>query len=285
MSDAVVSPVTTRSAAALRLLVLRCVAMAWSILVPPLLYRGAMAFGGIRAVALLMGEGWILLNAVEIALVWGLLREVGEHAGRPLLQASLGLSATRVVVGAAGLLTSFVGPLAPVGNLAASLATAVGLAFDVTLWFALERLLAAPASVGLRLAFFATRLTSAAIIFLQLLAMAAYRELVRGPLGEALPWVHALLILVYEGAFVAVLAALWRRAPAAGSTGGQVLAAPPDGNSDLVVGAAWLVGGLLVTGVSYSMASAGGGRYLVTTGAIVYGLMRIGRGVVRNSRS
>jgi len=52
-------------------------------------------------------------------------------------------------------------------------------------------------------------------------------------------------------------------------------------NRDFTLGAAWLIGGILVTAVSYSIAanSPTGGHYLIATGAIVYGLFRVIRGL------
>jgi len=52
-------------------------------------------------------------------------------------------------------------------------------------------------------------------------------------------------------------------------------------NRDFTLGAAWLIGGILVTAVSYSMAAnrPTGGHYLIATGAIVYGLFRVIRGL------
>jgi hypothetical protein len=51
-------------------------------------------------------------------------------------------------------------------------------------------------------------------------------------------------------------------------------------NRDLTMGGAWLLGGLLVSLVSYSLAASnpGGGRYLVASGAMLYGLFRLLRG-------
>jgi hypothetical protein len=48
-------------------------------------------------------------------------------------------------------------------------------------------------------------------------------------------------------------------------------------HKDKLYGAMWLVGGLMVTLVSYSAAS-NGGSYLVATGAIIYGAVRLVRG-------
>jgi hypothetical protein len=58
----------------------------------------------------------------------------------------------------------------------------------------------------------------------------------------------------------------------------------PAGGNDILIGALWLVGGLAVTAGSFSMAhGAGGGRYVVTTGAIAYGLVRLFRGLAGSS--
>ncbi len=52
-------------------------------------------------------------------------------------------------------------------------------------------------------------------------------------------------------------------------------------NRDLTVGGAWLVGGLLVTVVSYGLAvsSPGGGHFVIATGAMLYGALRLFRGL------
>ena len=49
---------------------------------------------------------------------------------------------------------------------------------------------------------------------------------------------------------------------------------------DRIVGGIWLAGGVIVTLASYASAS-GGGRYIVTTGAIAYGLVRMVPGSMR----
>jgi hypothetical protein len=53
-------------------------------------------------------------------------------------------------------------------------------------------------------------------------------------------------------------------------------------NRDLTVGGAWLLGGLLVTLGSYSMAasSPGGGHYVIASGAMLYGVFRLLRGLM-----
>jgi len=52
-------------------------------------------------------------------------------------------------------------------------------------------------------------------------------------------------------------------------------------NRDVTVGGAWLVGGVLVTLGSYSLAanSPGGGTYVIASGAMLYGLLRLVRGL------
>jgi hypothetical protein len=76
---------------------------------------------------------------------------------------------------------------------------------------------------------------------------------------------------------------LLRRAGWGHATQAPAVAAP-SGQRDLIVGGAWLAGGLLVTLASL-MAASGGGRYVIITGAIAYGLIRIVRGLGRPSSS
>jgi hypothetical protein len=51
----------------------------------------------------------------------------------------------------------------------------------------------------------------------------------------------------------------------------------------MLYGALWFVGGLVVTGVSYAMASSssGGGGYIVTWGAVIVGAIQMIKGLVR----
>lgn len=52
-------------------------------------------------------------------------------------------------------------------------------------------------------------------------------------------------------------------------------------NRDLTVGGAWLLGGLLVTMVTFGLAasSPGGGHYVIASGAMLYGAIRVIRGL------
>ncbi len=55
----------------------------------------------------------------------------------------------------------------------------------------------------------------------------------------------------------------------------------------MLYGALWFVGGLIVTGVSYSMASSssGGGTYVVTWGAVIIGGIQMVKGLIQYIRA
>ena len=57
------------------------------------------------------------------------------------------------------------------------------------------------------------------------------------------------------------------------------------GSKNMLIGALWCVGGLAVTGLTYSAASDGGGTYIVTWGAIIFGAIQFFRGLVQYSGS
>lgn len=105
-------------------------------------------------------------------------------------------------------------------------------------------------------------------------------------LHEPLRFIRMPLNVAHQGVMIFVLGVARRfLGPAQGASPAPAQAPSgegpgPDRQRDLLIGAAWLVGGLFVTLLSYQAAS-GGGRYLVTTGAIVYGAVRIGRGLLR----
>ena len=50
-------------------------------------------------------------------------------------------------------------------------------------------------------------------------------------------------------------------------------------NKDILYGALWCIGGTLVTAVTYSAASNGGGKYIVTYGAIILGMVQLVKGI------
>jgi hypothetical protein len=80
---------------------------------------------------------------------------------------------------------------------------------------------------------------------------------------------------------VVVIVALRRLSQMA--PGSSVPAGPSvsDASRDLWEGGIWLGGGLLVTLVSFGATSGGGGRYAIMLGPIVYGIVRIARGLSR----
>ena len=55
------------------------------------------------------------------------------------------------------------------------------------------------------------------------------------------------------------------------------------GGRDMLVGALWCVGGIVVTVASYGAAASnpGGGRYVVAYGAIIFGAIQFIRGAMR----
>ena len=55
------------------------------------------------------------------------------------------------------------------------------------------------------------------------------------------------------------------------------------GKKNMVYGALWCVGGIIVTAVTYSSASDGGGHYVVAWGAIIFGAIQFFRGVAQSS--
>lgn len=62
----------------------------------------------------------------------------------------------------------------------------------------------------------------------------------------------------------------------------QIKEAKKEGaNEDIMYGALWCVGGLIVTAVTYSAAS-GGGTYVVAWGAILFGAIQFIKGLVNN---
>lgn len=55
-------------------------------------------------------------------------------------------------------------------------------------------------------------------------------------------------------------------------------------NKDMLYGSLWFIGGVIVTAVSYS-AAGGGGRYVITWGAIIFGAVQFIRGLSNASSS
>lgn len=164
---------------------------------------------------------------------------------------------------------------------------AVLVGFQVCFWLAITRSAArVPTAFG---PVFYTLLGASAVFSLlrATLSPETQRELfVTGAFAAAIAWVRVILTAI-RGVFPILVVRtlmLGRTGPIAASAEGE-LEAPPSGTRDIVIGALWLVGGLVVTLGSYSSASSsGGGRYVVTTGAIVIGVVRIVRGLLRSGQ-
>ncbi len=50
-------------------------------------------------------------------------------------------------------------------------------------------------------------------------------------------------------------------------------------NKDILYGLLWCVGGILITAFTYAKASSGGGKYVVTYGIIIWGTIRLVKGL------
>lgn len=55
--------------------------------------------------------------------------------------------------------------------------------------------------------------------------------------------------------------------------------AKKEGHNDMIIGGLWIAGGLILTIGSYMMVADKGGRYLITYGPVIYGVIRFFKGV------
>lgn len=56
------------------------------------------------------------------------------------------------------------------------------------------------------------------------------------------------------------------------------------GKKNMIFGALWCVGGAVITAATYSAASAEGGTYVVTWGAIIFGAIQFIQGLIQYSK-
>jgi hypothetical protein len=159
----------------------------------------------------------------------------------------------------------------------------VPLAFDIAFFFAIARSRAeVPRWLGP--AYFAARLTAFAIALPPVvLDYDAYRALMTGDLGAVVRWVRFPVGLGYQVLTLVLLRGLVASGAAVPvGIPGEPTTTPAGrtAQQDIWVGAAWLVGGLLVTVWSYA-ATSGGGRYVIAYGAVVYGAIRLLRGLAK----
>ena len=238
----------------------------------------------------------LLVDAAAVALLVPVLRGQARGPAAAGLRTALGLGVVNVLLGAVQALAVFGGPaLLHVGEGAAGLvlyAAFLGLAlsFDVVVWRALARIAGGGGAMSAWMtpAYLPLRVLSAVLAFVRL---AIPFEMSRGFYFQgpfAIPYrVFTLLLHLTLSALPLVVLYRLHKVGAPGSAYGAATAAPApsakeSAQRDLVMGSVWLGGGLLVTLVSYAAASSGsGGRYVVTTGAIAYGLVRLVRGMIR----
>jgi hypothetical protein len=235
---------------------------------------------------------WVGFGAVHLALLAMLRRELGDRGPARLAGTAVALAAVDLVLGLCQVVPLFGGPeiLSFPGDagraLMVFLFVGLGVAFDFVFWLLLSGLLGEALAPWLRLAFFTLRGASALLGSLSLLPFETYRAwILEGPIGVVLPWLRIMLTITWSMIVILTLKRLSRGVSGLGAT--DWIGPRENGQRDIWVGVAWLAGGLLVTGLSYSAAAAspGGGRYLVTTGAIVYGAVRLVRGLSRLGNS
>jgi hypothetical protein len=279
-------PLAARSPAASRLFVFHALELAWiaadMLLVDWVLTRAESSYARVFAVVDLV---WLAFAVAEVALLAGFRREVGAHPAAGPLAVAFGLAVASLGLSLVQALPLAGGPeLLPVAGDSAvvirvALNVGVALALDVALWFALARILGPALSPGLGAAFYALRFADAALSALPALPSDGLHAMLRSsPLASLYPWAHLGVSVAWQ---LTMLAAL-RRVPATAPASGAPAVSPAsEARRDVLVGALWLGGGVLVTVVSYSLVPEGGGRYVVTLGPIVYGAVRLLRGLAR----
>ncbi len=226
------------------------------------------------------GTAWALIGVLELVAIAAFV------SGRPDGERSWAVTA--LVLSTIGLLDTF-GMLVvdalqlhlEPGTSWNALMLLAGLGFEVCLWLAASKALGRGLGVSGAFYLLLCALSSAVSIGFMIAGPTWHRDL---PLGavELIGWGRLAASVARVGMVVWLLYALAFRFEGAGVT--PALAAPaPSGGRDILVGAVWLVCGLLVTIASYSLASSGvgGGRYVITTGAIAYGRVRLSRGLAR----
>lgn len=232
---------------------------------------------------------WLLLEAIGLGLLVPFARSLATTPSARLARAALTLAAICFLWSALQGFEDLTGTdiLPASGTVAGhlTLVSIIGLhaSLDVCFWLAATRVASrVPSSLGpAYFSLLALRVAISLLLALMPLDIASrlYASSVLS-LGLTLFRIGTNV----AGSLLVVLV-LWRlvqhgAAAAAGPPADPVTAV--DGTRDLVVGGLWLGAGLLVTVASYAAAGPGS-HFVVTTGAIVYGLVRIGRGLVRGS--
>jgi hypothetical protein len=197
------------------------------------------------------GVSQLLLALVAVNLLFELVQAVPEFGGPTLLHLQRPFSAVL---------------------------TALWLAESACFFIALIR--SSPGPIGFASIYWTLfALAGALSLFQSAVDFETYRQWVIGPAGIAIRWVSFGCSIAKQIMVIVILKRLMG--------GGESPAAvkPPSTVSagrEILIGSIFLLGGLAVTLISYSSA-ANGGRYVVASGAIAFGLVRLIRGLVRIS--
>ncbi|MBI5533094.1 MAG: hypothetical protein HY898_10280 [Deltaproteobacteria bacterium] len=238
--------------------------------------------------------GWGLLAVVSFVLTLVLARTLGRHRAAGMAWVAVVMAGINVGFGLVFAASSlwnldavaalFSGPLRVPLFL---ITVAAPLVFDVLFWLVLAALAGRELSRALTIAYLSLRSVSTLFTLLHVLPFETYRALFLEPpwVAETIAWTRFAVAVACGVTMLLGLRAAVRADGASTSALSQPAPerAQPGPQRDLVVGAAWLVGGGVATLASYSLAS-GGGKFVITTGAIAYGVARIVRGVIRMGR-
>jgi len=276
-------------------MIVRAVEIGWMVLMrltTLALPAGAAAFGSsfFTAYERVSSTGWALFSIVGLALIAMVAQNLGPRPPAALAWWAVALAAADAVFSLVFTFEAFaaVDVFAPMtralGHLPlTSVMLALPLAFDILFWILLVRLGRGCVSTQWTTVYGALRGVSLLLSLPSLLPYDTYRAVfLQNPvIGPVLSWSR--LAFAAAHALTAVLAlGLVARSAASSPADAQPAATPAKASPqrDMLVGGLWLAGGLIVTLVSYSSAS-GGGRYVITTGAIAYGLVRVVRGMMK----
>jgi hypothetical protein len=237
---------------------------------------------------------WALLSISGLALIAMLARNLGSHPAAKTAWWAVGLATLDTAVSLFFTLESLVGSslLSAVFDALGHAAVtgpmmALGIAFDVLFWLLLVRLGQGALTASWSIVYAALRGSALLLALPSLLPHATYRALfIDSPFGTALNWSRFAFAFAHG---LTVILALSRVARVQPGAAGEALTLPTQAKAspqrDMIVGGLWLAGGLIVTLASYSLASSGGGgKYLITTGAIAYGLARLVRGLIKSGQ-
>lgn len=272
------------------LFVVRAIALALSVLLS-LYFRVSTTTSNFALVIKVNAAVWLVIELANLVLLVPFARGRAGTRAAGVARAAVILSAISIVLDAVQTLSGLAGAnlfgfgtRSPLAQAFALLVQGLFVGGEICFWLAVTRSLAL-APVALSATFYAlfafTTLFGVAGV---VLPFETFRALVlEGDRGAVLGWLR---LLAGAARQAVVLVALWRMAKREGvadlSASAPAIPVRPSGRQDLVVGALWFAGGVLITYGSYVVATeGGGGQYVITTGAIVYGAVRMVRGLSR----